>query len=282
MQTRFARMKKGGLMAVLFFALMFVLAACGGQSGAVLDYNVGDENASPQNTQIDTSNMPLINADNSVNVENLDGRDDDPKSTLGPKMSHAEDYERYRQMNSDTVGWLSVPNTNVEYPIMHKYTGPGNTDADNEYYLVRNPEQQSSKSGSVFLDARNTDPQNDRHAILYGHNMRSGSMFSGLQNYKREDFFKNNRDITVVFGDTSYHYEVYAAGVVNTDTPFIDTSFSSDEVFLAYFNRLRGLSKYSPTPSVTLTAQDHILTMVTCTYEYDNSRFIVQARRVDY
>lgn len=271
--------RRAALLALLTFAAL-LLGACGGDKAPVKEQSLGEEASQATPGNDGATPQVLILDDGRANLDAADG--DDSGTTAAPKMNHAEDYARYRGMNPDVVGWISVPNTRVEYPVLHRNTGPQNTNIDNEYYLVRNPNEEPSKSGSIFLDARNTDVHTARHIIVYGHNMRSGSMFADLQNYKNADFFENNRDFTMHWGDEAVHYEIYSAGVASTDNNFIKTDFASDDEFLNYFNKLRGLSKFAPKPSVTLTKDDQILTMVTCTYEYDNSRYIIQARRVNY
>lgn len=197
----------------------------------------------------------------------------DPQDELPPEiMSHQEDYVRYKSINSDVIGWISVPNTRIEYPVV--------IGEDNDYYLGRNVEKERSKSGSIYMDYRNANPDQQRHIVLYGHNMRNGTMFQNLNYYKKKDFFDNNRTIYLYWNDKPVEYEIYAAFNVGIDTDFIKTKFDGDEEFLADMNTLKSLSKYSPSPDVELKASDQVLTLSTCTYEYDDQRFVVQARRV--
>jgi sortase B len=174
------------------------------------------------------------------------------------------------QANSDVIGWVSIPNTNIDYPVV--------MGEDNDYYLTNNAEKKPSKAGAIFMDYRNADPYQQRHLIIYGHNMRDGSMFHDLRYYKLEDFFNNNRLIELTIGDNKMTFEVYAAFVVDLDkVGFTTTHFGSAEDFAQYMNQLAALSKFST--GITIMPEDQVLTLSTCTYELEDARYIVQARK---
>ena len=204
--------------------------------------------------------------------ETPDGSPDPGEEIPHEIMSHTQDYQRYKAINSDVIGWISVPNTRIEYPVVIA--------ADNDYYLNRNVEKERSKSGAVFMDYRNADAKNQRHIVLYGHNMNNGTMFNGLNDYKKKDFFDNNRKIYLYWNETPVEYEVFAAYNVDVDIDFIKVEFSSDEDFLDTMSSLKSMSKFTINPDITILPTDQIITLTTCTYEYDNQRFVVQARRV--
>jgi sortase B len=178
-------------------------------------------------------------------------------------------YEAH-QANADVIGWLTIPNTNIDYPVVMA--------KDNTYYLTNSAEKKPSKAGAIFMDCRNADAYEQHHLIIYCHNMRDGSMFHDLRNYKLEDFFNNNRLIELTIGDTEMAFEVYAAFVVEVDkVGFTTTHFGSAEDFAQYMNQLAALSKFST--GVTIMPSDQVLTLSTCTYELENARYIVQARK---
>lgn len=206
----------------------------------------------------------------SSQFEDPDGIPDEGDEGLGEKMNYEEHYEEAKAKNSDVVGWISVPNTVIEYPVVQT--------TDNEYYLYHNVDREESKSGAIYMDYRNTDFENDKHIIIYGHNMRNGTMFHELNNYKMQDFFDQNSIITLYYQGEMYQYQVFSAQVVLADVNFIRTSFKSDEEFVQYFTEFQDESKF--TTNVEIEPGDQILTLSTCTYEYDDSRFIVQAKRI--
>ncbi len=198
-----------------------------------------------------------------------DGIPDPGEETPTEKMSYDKDYQRFKDQNSDVVGWISVPNTRIEYPVLRT--------TDNDYYLHYNALREQSKSGAIFMDYRNSDFEGSRHVIIYGHNMRNATMFHDLNSYKQKDFFENNPTITLWMDGQKYEYQVFAAHVVLADINFIRTKFKSDEEFVDYFKEFKSYSKFQN--NVEVEAGDQVLTLSTCTYEYDDSRFVVQAVR---
>ena len=97
-------------------------------------------------------------------------------------------YDEARQQNRDVIGWISIPGTSIDYPVVR-------TD-DNEFYLNHNVLKEESKHGAIFMDFRNADRGQQKHIILYGHDMKNGTMFHGLLNFKQKSFFSENRIIS--------------------------------------------------------------------------------------
>ena len=186
------------------------------------------------------------------------------------EMPHREEYLRLHALNKEVTGWLTVPNTQIDYAVA--------LGGDNDYYLSHTLEGENSKSGAIFFDYRTDEALSCRHLIVYGHNMKAGTMFHDLGSYKHKDFFENNRIITLWAGSEQRQYEVYADFIAPEDVYFIREKFQNDQHFLEYMAQLRQYSKF-PTDTV-LEPDDQILTLVTCTYEEENARFVVQARRI--
>ena len=114
--------------------------------------------------------------------------------------------------NSDCVGWLTIPDTGIDYPIMH-------TPEEPEHYLRRDFHGQSASGGTPFLDGRNTAQVESQNLIVYGHNMLDGSMFKSLVNYLDADFRESHQDIYLELCDTQYRYQVLAVLETTVDSP---------------------------------------------------------------
>ena len=97
---------------------------------------------------------------------------DEPEKETGKEI----DFEGLRKINEDLVAWIQIPGIGVDYPVVQG--------EDNEYYLYHTFQKENNKAGSIFLDYRNHDDFTDRRVILYGHNMKDGSMFSNLKQYQ--------------------------------------------------------------------------------------------------
>ena len=253
-------------------SLMFVAAGCSSSGNdpdgdAVTAPPIIDEQPDPAEPTATPADGDMV--DFYEDMPDPDGIPDDPDETPSPeKMSYEKDYQSFKSANSDVEGWISVPNTVIEYPILRA--------EDNKYYLHHNAKKEQSKSGAIFFDRRNTDPANDRHLIVYGHNMRNGTMFHELNSFKLKEFFEANPTFTIWIGEEKREFEIFAAYIVTADINFIRTSFKSDEEFVDYMGELKSLSKF--TTDVTVGPNDQVATLCTCTYEYDDSRYVVQGR----
>lgn len=111
--------------------------------------------------------------------------------------------------NPDCVGWLTIPDTGIDYPVMH-------TPEDPEHYLRRDFYGNSASGGTPFLDGRNAAQVEAQNLILYGHNMMDGSMFKPLMNYLEPNFRETHKDIFLEIAGKQYHYELL--DVVETNT----------------------------------------------------------------
>ena len=180
--------------------------------------------------------------------------------------------------NSDFKGWITVPNTKIDNPIYQ-------TD-NNEYYLTHNQQKQKSVYGALFFDCKNTITENetDKNLVIYGHHMKNGSMFANLTKYKSLSFYKENPTVEFSTIYKKNTYKIYAAFVLNAskedDNGYIYNisrkSFIDDSDFNTWVNEARERSLINT--EVDVQSGDNIITLVTCSYEFDNARFVVMAR----
>ena len=114
--------------------------------------------------------------------------------------------------NSDCVGWLTIPDTGIDYPIMHTPDEP-------ERYLRRDFYEQSASGGTPFLDGRNVAQAEGQNLIVYGHNMLDGSMFKPIVQYLEPNFRQTHQDIYLELDNTQYRYQVLAVLETTVDSP---------------------------------------------------------------
>lgn len=127
--------------------------------------------------------------------------------------------------NPDCAGWITIPDTGIDYPVMH-------TPDDPEHYLRRDFYGESASAGTPFLDGRNLAEAENQNLILYGHNMMDGSMFKPLMNYLEPNFRETHKDIFLEIDGRQYHYEVLAVvetSVKSTLYTFTDLSDPAEE-----------------------------------------------------
>lgn len=180
--------------------------------------------------------------------------------------------------NSDFKGWITVPNTKIDNPIYQ-------TD-NNDFYLNHNQQKQKSIYGALFFDCQNviTESETDKNLVIYGHHMKNGSMFGNLTKYKQLSFYKQNPTVEFSTLYKKSTYKIYAAFVLNAskadDNGYIYNisrkNFIDDQDFDSWVNEARERSLINT--GVDVKNGDNIITLVTCTYDFDNARFVVMAR----
>lgn len=173
-------------------------------------------------------------------------------------------YQHFKKLNPDYIFWISITDTAIDYPVVQG--------KDNDFYLINNFYKENSISGTIFLDFKN-DPSKDRNLILYGHNMRNGSMFSGINIFKEKEFFdKGTIKITNENGEKIY--EVFSVFVEDTNKITLKNNFANENEYIEYINILKEKSYYSKDINNNFHS---IITLYTCSYEFNNARTIVCA-----
>lgn len=185
------------------------------------------------------------------------------------------DFDALKQVNPDVIGWIRFDDTSavtVDYPILYA--------ADNDTYLRTDLYGESHTAGSIFLEAANTPDFSDYYNIIYGHNMRNGTMFGTLKQYRRdESFYDANAYFTIYTEDAAYRYQIFAYEVVTDDSEIYTVGYQPDEAYQELIDLMCSLSLRDTgiVPAVT----DRIVTLSTCTSVNDNERFVVHAVCVD-
>ncbi len=172
--------------------------------------------------------------------------------------------------NSDAIGWIIIPGTKINYPVLKT--------TDNDYYLKNNVKKEKDKNGAIYMDFRNDGDASDRHTIIYGHHTKDKTMFTDLMKYKKKDFFDKNKIIKLNLGQKNTEWEIFSVYITATNFYYIITDFTNDEEYGKFLNFIRERSMFNR--SVTISDEDQLLTLSTCTFEFDNARFVVHARRV--
>lgn len=175
------------------------------------------------------------------------------------------DFDALFAINPDCVGWIYIPDTEISYPIVQG--------SDNSYYLKHLFDGKWNSSGCIFLDYRVDDSLSDRHSIIYGHHMKNGTMFSGLSKYKKQDYYETHPVGYIITPEQTYRIEFFAGYVAGVTDPAWKIDFESDEVFEEWINEAKKKSWFESNLSPAVT--DKVLTLSTCSYEFDNARFVL-------
>ena len=172
--------------------------------------------------------------------------------------------------NSDCVGWLTIPDTAVDYPVVWTPNNP-------EHYLRRDFYGNSASGGTPFLDGRNEAQAKGQNLIVYGHNMLDGTMFKPVLQYLTPNFRQTHQDIYLELNGAQYHYQVLAALETNTRSPvyaYTDLSDSTEvEDFRAMLLEETGVG--------AIPQAEGYLTLSTCNNQGGDSRVLVIAALIE-
>lgn len=193
------------------------------------------------------------------------------------------DFTSLLAQNPDTVGWVNIPNSVVDYPVM-QYPNDAYliTQGEDPYYLCRDFYHNSILSGSIFLDYRSS--LDSKNLILHGHHMMNGSMFATIIGYNSFDFYKMSPVVTFNSLYEKSKWKIIAVCKTNTLESqgayfdYMRGDFGSDYDFLNYIYQIRLRSIYDI--PVTVNETDTIITMSTCAYDFEDFRMFIVARKV--
>ena len=203
-----------------------------------------------------------------------------PQYTLDeekPAREILEEFKNLLNVNKDLIGWLKIDDTIIDYPVVQA--------DDNEYYLTHNINRENDRNGTIFLDKDCEVEYPSTNLILYGHHMRSGKMFAGLEKYEDKSYWekhpyiefdtiydKGTWQIMYVFRSRVYSQEE----IVFKYYQFIDAN--SEQEFDSNMQEMASMSLYDT--GVTAEYGDRLLTLSTCDYVENNGRFVVVAKKV--
>lgn len=178
-------------------------------------------------------------------------------------------YEELIKTNEDTVGWLTVNNTKINYPVVQS--------KDNDYYLNHAYDKTKNNIGWIFADYRNNMDNISQNTIIYGHSMvKSGLMFSTLEKVLDSKWYnnKNNLEISFSIKGKEIKWRVFSIYTIETTTDYLYTDFNNEETYINFINMLKNRSIKNF--NVEVNGSDKILTLSTC-YKDNNHRIVVHA-----
>lgn len=184
----------------------------------------------------------------------------DENDTVWPEV----DFDALRSINPDIVAWLYIEGTEINYPVVQG--------SDNAYYLTHLFDGTYNSSGCLFLDSRNAENFTDAHSIIYGHHMKNGKMFAGLDGYKNQEFYHEHPEALLLTPNGNFKLKFFAGYVANVEADAWQLGFTLQgfEKWLAASSE-RSCFESVVDPAVT----DHIVTLSTCSYEFSNARFVL-------
>ncbi len=171
------------------------------------------------------------------------------------------DFNVLKQQNDDIVGWIYSEDTPINNPVLQS--------DDNAYYLRKLITGEYNSGGSLFMDYRNDSKIQNNNTIIYGHNMKNGTMFGSLKKYKNQDYYEAHKLMYYFTPEKNYLVRVFSACTVSANSSI----YTFNNLPQSTIDNI--IKKSNFTSDVVVTKDDKILTLSTCSYEYNDARYIV-------
>ena len=180
------------------------------------------------------------------------------------------DFVKLKKQNSDIYAWINIPGTSVDYPVLRR-------EEDNSYYLNHTVDEKKSIYGSIYTENYNDTDFADFNTVIYGHNMKNGTMFGTLKKYRDKAFFEQNQYINVYMPGRIMKYQIFAAYVWDNRHILLSLDFSNEDMREAYIDMILSTRKMNANINrdLPVTKDDRIITLSTCTGN-DEERYLVQ------
>lgn len=267
---------------VLLIILMFIIFGIIFSIYKIIKWQLDNNSINKQIIEVQQETIIEEQEDNenTVIVENNDNTNTEDKQVV----DETNDYYRFIKMplinvdltslknqNNDTIGWLQVNGTNINYPVVK-------TD-NNEYYLTHDFNKKYNDGGWIFTDYRN-NLIDDKNLIMYGHARLNLTMFGTLKNVIKASWYTNtdNHLVRLSTINSNMSYQVFSTYVIEAEDYYIKTDFNSNEDYLSFLNELKSRSVYNY--RVSVNENDRILTLSTC--YTDNKRVVLHAKLIKY
>lgn len=180
-------------------------------------------------------------------------------------------FSTLQEINKDTVGWLTVNNTRIDYPVVQA--------KDNDYYLRRDYYQNKNRHGWIFMDYRNNPDELNENTIIYGHNLANQTMFGTLRYALNSYWYKKSANQIITFNtpNENMKFQIFSIYTIPTTNDYLDITFPTTDAYQAYIDLVKGRSIYDF--NIEVTTNDKILTLSTCANGNDK-RLVIHAKLI--
>ena len=180
------------------------------------------------------------------------------------------DMNYLKEVSPSIIGWLSCPGTVIDYPVAQG--------EDNQFYLTHLADGSRNRNGCLFIDCGNAPDFTDDNTIIYGHHMQSGAMFASLVNYGDPAYYRAHPYFYLTIEGIPYRIDVFSGyDAAVTDSAY-SRNFRTKHDFAVWMREIVARSDFQA--NLELTTDDHIVTLSTCAYSFDNARYVLHGKLV--
>lgn len=196
-----------------------------------------------------------------VTINNDNSNQNEPEESKENKVPILVDFEKVKQENKDTVGWIYSADSPINYPVVKG--------KDNERYVHTLFNGREGSAGTLFMDYRNDAHLSNNNTIIYGHNMKNGTMFGTIMKYRNQSHYDNHKVMYYLTPDKNYKVEIFAGVTSNVYSEI----YNLQKIDKGICNTLMRQSNFKN--EFEINEDDKFITLSTCAYDFDNARFLV-------
>ncbi len=234
---------------------------------------------------LDNKTSGDISEDIAEIAETTEIADDDNTQIINPPNESQGDYwdfikmplisvnfEELLKRNKDTVGWINVNNTNINYPVVQT--------SNNKDYLQTAFDGSNNRAGWIFADYRNNMKNFDKNTIIYGHSRVNGTMFGSLYNVLNKEWYNNKYNQVIRFSTPTENtmWQVFSVYKIEPESYYLTTSFKNNDSYLQFLNTIKNRSIYNF--NVDLNGTDKVITLSTCSDIAGTGRIVLHAKLI--
>ena len=174
------------------------------------------------------------------------------------------DFNTLKEKNNDIIAWLYSEGTPINYPIVQT--------TNNDYYLRRLIDGTYNQAGTIFMDCKNSGDFSDFNTIIYGHNMKNDSMFGTLTNYDNQNYYDEHKEMFLYTENEKFKIEIFAGFITSSESDiyYFPKTSSTNENLIDY-----AIKNSTFKSNIKVSNEDKIITLSTCSYNFENARYVV-------
>lgn len=255
------------IIAIILFSLLLIYSVF-----KIINWSKDNKNTNEQTKEI-TENTEIIEIQDNENTENINP----PEDEFDPYWDYIKiplinvDFKNLKKQNPDTVGWISVDETNINYPVVQA--------SNNDYYLNHSFDETWNDAGWIYMDYRNNSKDFDKNTIIYGHSRYDKSMFGSLRNITKKSWYDNKSNHIIKFSTPTENtlWQVFSTYTIKAESYYITTDFENDQEYTSWLNTIKNRTQFNY--NTTVTKDDKVLTLSSC-YTSDGIRVVLHAKLI--
>lgn len=174
------------------------------------------------------------------------------------------DFNALKEKNNDIIAWLYSEGTPINYPIVQT--------TNNDYYLRRLIDGTYNQAGTIFMDYKNSNDFSDFNTIIYGHNMKNDSMFGSLTKYENQNYYDEHKEMFLYTENKKFIIKIFAGFITSSESDIYGYPKTSNTNKKLIDNAIKKSTFIS---DVDVSCEDKIITLSTCSYNFENARYIL-------